>query len=232
MQRNVKTIQDPKIRYFKGSQFACTIGIGAWFQLIIGFFLVPVLSGVFHIPAMLVFAMAPICFVFWGIMCTKLNYFGVAGGHIEIRNHNFRWWNKRYNFDEITEMVMDRGSLILVLRYGREESYQGPSLKNEQWLALKKMLEEKGIVVKDETNFEEAIKPRTKKINRFENSVLAIFFLLLMGVVFRMTMLGVSERIVTLIFLLMLVAFLIAMLFFYTKLAKKMFPEKEEQKPE
>ncbi len=98
----------------------------------------------------------------------KLNYFGVGPYHIAVKNHNIFWRHRKYYFDEIAEVVMDSvgnesNSITFLFNNGKKKRIQGSSLRNNNWIALKKTLEQRGVRVIDKKDFEKLETPQVKK---------------------------------------------------------------------
>ncbi len=142
------------VRYFKGNQFTCIAGAAMWGFTII-FPLAALATGDPLTAILLLSFLLVICV--WPAS-TALNYFGVSPRHLVIRKHNLPWKHQSYYLKDITEVIFSKtgigiNRLTLHTVDMRANHYTAPSLSNKDWVALKKLLVNVGIKVRDEHNF-------------------------------------------------------------------------------
>jgi hypothetical protein len=85
---------------------------------------------------------------------SNLFYFCISGSYLEIRNHIFPWYLKIVHLEEIERVEFRMGSFRRsdALRLKKKESdwtsgYHAGSLRFENWKALEKALQRRGIAV-------------------------------------------------------------------------------------
>jgi len=138
---------------FKGNQWTSLRGISLWG--LIGFFVFLMLTKR-EIPptGFLIF------FVIFGTTWFAFNsylmhYFALSSNYFAIRNHNFIWKNKIYRTVDIKEIVFEtQGKLPNCLRVitkdFRNTLYPAGTLRDKTWLDIKRVLELKGVIVRNE----------------------------------------------------------------------------------
>ena len=104
----------------------------------------PVLYLFFVCPAVIALATA-----------SSMNYFGIAGDYLVVRNYFFSWKRRYYKLDQIKEIVFEQSGrspniLRIIARNFNTGLYAGECLRDKDWHALKRRLEEKGVAVRNE----------------------------------------------------------------------------------
>ncbi len=147
--------------FYKGSLFLCIPGIMSWGIVTV---VLLILYGVALTPFVLVFLLL-FCLLFI-LLSYTLNYFGVSQDYLVVKNQHLVWRHKAFKFSDISEVLLtcDRGNAFITISFTdfRHTRFQGASLKNENWLALKNALTEIDVNVKDTVGYDNLIKPETK----------------------------------------------------------------------
>jgi len=157
---------DPDIRYFKGNQFKTMVGWLVWvFSLVM-----PVMFLCFGLWELALGAFVFFFLLFFLMLSTTLNYFGVSPYFIEVRNHNLPWIRKQFYFEDVSRVAIEkRGKndcLTVHFKTGKSKQYSGLSLTDELWLSLKQELNSRGVEVTDKIRIEERMDPLNKKYSR------------------------------------------------------------------
>ena len=138
---------------FKGNQWTSIRGLSLWG--LIGFFVFLLLTKR-EIPptGFLIF------FVIFGTIWFTFNsylmhYFALSSNYFAIKNNNFIWKNKIYRMVDIKEVVFEtQGKLPNCLRVitkdFRNTLYPAGTLRDKTWHDIKRVLELKGIIVRNE----------------------------------------------------------------------------------
>ena len=100
-------------------------------------------------PLVVLIPMALFSFLFGGQLC----YFSISEENLEIRNHVFRWYRRKYALKDIEILIFERSlgrmsnSLRVKSAGSRPWSYFAGSLRYEDWYAFEKALKKRGIAV-------------------------------------------------------------------------------------
>ena len=137
---------------YKTSQFKSFRGIILWIFIscaILGIIVShkQILSATYFILTMLLFHSI------W------MYYPSVKGECLIIKNHNFLWVNRKFKLNNIKECVFDTynkwpNCLRVITKDFKQYHYPCCTLRDKQWIALKKHIESKGIPVRNECIFE------------------------------------------------------------------------------
>ena len=157
---------DAAYTYYKGNPFINIYGIMAWGSI------VPLLGFALYVNnAVFTFFLLPACAGWYFLLSVKMNYFGVSGQAVIVKNHFRPWRKKVYPIAGIKEVIFDAeasssNTLRIIFIDFRNIAHQAATLRDSDWLALKKDIEYQSIVVRDENGFEVPVTPATKKLNR------------------------------------------------------------------
>ena len=121
--------------------------------LLIAFITMDLHIGIFDKP--IIFVALPVQLLFPLPLYMQLFYFRVTTDELEIRNHVFPWYCKRYPLTEIAGIVFEKSGnwsyMLRVRTYDyRSKSYSAGTLRDHHWLALGKALKKRGLQVKSE----------------------------------------------------------------------------------
>ncbi len=142
-----------QVAYYKGNQFLSFRGLLLWGSLgylVALLFIKQTLLPTGTLIILGIFGLAWIAFNSW-----FMNYFGVSRDHFVIKNHNLIWQKRLYRIDNIKEVVFEtRGKmpncLRIITKDFQNSLFPACTLRNETWFELKKVLEERGIIVRNE----------------------------------------------------------------------------------
>lgn len=170
---------------YKGNQFACANGLGAWSCITVIPAAVIILSGrridEFAEVGMLLVPLTAMLFLFFGLSSLTLWYFIANANHLEVRNHNLLFLKRTFLWEDIRSVVLDNNRAELLLKNGSRKVIRAESLNNRSWLALKQHLLRIGISVKDEVDYEQAVTPQAKRDSRRLNRGMTVLFLVVAG---------------------------------------------------
>ncbi len=146
-------VGDDLFQYFRGNQFTSGRGIMLWVSIPLIVVSVSHSDDLTDIIACFI-TFLPVLyplFYFWSL---ALNFFGVSGHFVVIKNHNIFWRKKYYRIADILEAIFDPGghlgsSLHIVTKDFKTRSFPAGTLRKRHWQALKEELERRGIVVHD-----------------------------------------------------------------------------------
>jgi hypothetical protein len=153
-------------RYFRGNQFTCATGIGAWSFVTVVPAAIILLSGLSlsdfaHTGVMLVPAVA-IMLLFFALLSLSLFYFETDSAQLVIRNHNLSFLKRTFLWHDVARVVLENNRAEILLHNGSKKVIRAESLKDEHWLALKQHLQNKNISVRDEVDYEVQTSPQGK----------------------------------------------------------------------
>jgi hypothetical protein len=170
------------IQYVRGNSVLNTNGLMTCFFLVIPV-LVTLVVG-FTGPVILFWVMFP---SFGALLSMFINYFGVSGQQLIVRNAFRPWKRKVYPFADIRQIVFasnHNGNHILRIifhNYSHKE-IAAVGLRDTDWLQLAGYLRSLNIDVVDENDFVEKIKPETKKTSRMmTRSILGVMVVIIAG---------------------------------------------------
>ena len=95
----------------------------------------------------------PLMLAFLFVLGGQLCYFNMNDDTLEIRNHIFRWYRKKYRLKDIEILIFERSMSIFSFSLrvksvnSRPWSYFAGSLRYEDWYDFEKALKKKGIPV-------------------------------------------------------------------------------------
>ena len=86
-----------------------------------------------------------------------MNYFELSDTFLLVRNHNLIWRKRFYRLSDIKEIVFEQPEkmpvcLRIVTNDFESKQYPAGTLWNKDWRALKKILTEKNIPVRNEAS--------------------------------------------------------------------------------
>lgn len=142
---------------FKGNQFTSIRGIFLWG--IICFFIYMLFFFWQNPPEELLIYLG-VFGAFWFVYHSyKMHYFGLTENHLVVRNHNFIWKVNIYHLTDIREIVIDMPSkqpthLRVITKDYKSKIYPAGTLRDKHWLALKRSLASKGLMVRNECIYE------------------------------------------------------------------------------
>lgn len=91
-----------------------------------------------------------------------INYFGVSGSELIVRNIYRPWKRKKFLFGDVRQIVFAHQSgehvLRIVFHDFSTKQFLAAGLRNKDWFALLGLLRSRGVDVVDEMNFEERVK--------------------------------------------------------------------------
>ncbi|MBE2289075.1 MAG: hypothetical protein IAE95_05940 [Chitinophagaceae bacterium] len=170
---------------YKGNQFACANGLGAWSCITVIPAAVIILSGrridEFAEVGMLLVPLTAMLFLFFGLSSLTLWYFIADANQLDVRNHNLIFLKRTFLWGDISSVVLDYNRAELLLKNGSKKVIRAESLNNRDWLALKQHLLRIGMPVKDEVDYEQAVTPQAKRDSRRLNRGMAVLFLVITG---------------------------------------------------
>jgi hypothetical protein len=172
-------------RVYKGSQFACANGLGAWSCFTVIPVCVFILSGrsigeFAEVSIMLVPATAMLL-LFFGLASLTLWYFIADPNQLVVRNHNLFFLKRVFLWEDISRVVLDNNRAELLLKNGGKKVIRAESLKDKDWLALKQHMLQQGITIQDEVDYEHAVTPQARKDSRRLNRGFVVLFAVIGG---------------------------------------------------
>lgn len=141
------------IETFKGNQFTSFRGIVTWSLILVLIFSFIFLSRNQSLSA-LTFAVT--FGIFWvGINSWLLFYFGVSKDYLVVRNHNYFWMVKVFRLTDLKEVIFESegqqpNCLRIITKDFKNKFYPAGTLRDHTWLEMKKLLESKGVKVRNE----------------------------------------------------------------------------------
>ena len=95
------------------------------------------------------------CFFWFFMNSLAMNYFEISKNYFVVKNHYFFWKNDIYSINEIKEVVYEQQSkqpnnLRLITNHYKSKLYPAGSLTDSTWIKMKKDLENKHILVRNE----------------------------------------------------------------------------------
>jgi len=92
--------------------------------------------------------------IFYLILGTSCFYFRISDGHLEVRNHLWRWYRRTFRLTDIESILLlntGRVNGLCVRKFDFVEAvYRSAVLRDRDWDQLKSVLEQRNIVVVDE----------------------------------------------------------------------------------
>jgi hypothetical protein len=138
--------------YFKGSPFFSFRGLMIWGFIL--FVLILPFRYSNRDPNGLI-GIIVFCF-FWFLMNSIfMDYFGVSGHYLIVRNHHFFWKKKMYQLNDIREVTFETAGKmpnclrVITMDY-KTSLFKAGTLNNQKWRDLKQALEERKIKVRNE----------------------------------------------------------------------------------
>lgn len=150
------SINDAKFEQFdvfKCNQFTSFRGIALW-GFIVFFALMLLTKNRF--PETNGFIFLVIMAVFWFIFFShQMNYFSCSKNFFIVKNHNFLWQNKIFKLTDIKEIVFEAqnnqpNSLRIITKDFRNKLFPAGTLRDRNWLEMKRVLEKYTIEVRNE----------------------------------------------------------------------------------
>lgn len=138
---------------FKGNQFTSFRGIMLWgFMVFFAFILisknrVPETKGLIFLVVMA---------LFWFVVFSyQMNYFSCSKNFFIVKNHNFLWRNTIFKLTDIKEIVFETqnkqpNSLRVITKDFRNKLFLAGTLRDSNWLEMKRVLEKYNIEVRNE----------------------------------------------------------------------------------
>lgn len=97
--------------------------------------------------------------IFWYVFFSWLmHHFKISNKYLVVKNANFPWINKIYKFDDIREVVFETrdkmpNCLRVITKDFRTKLFPAATLRDKQWLEMKKLLEKNNVQVFNECIF-------------------------------------------------------------------------------
>ena len=97
--------------------------------------------------------------IFWYVFFSWLmHHFKISNKYLVVKNTNFPWINKIYKFDDIREVVFETrdkmpNCLRVITKDFRTKLFPAATLRDKQWLEMKKLLEKNNVQVFNECIF-------------------------------------------------------------------------------
>lgn len=137
---------------FKGNPLTSMRGITLWGIII--FFAFIILSAK-EITSLGIIIMPPFLLFIVIVSSRLMHYFKVSKNYFVVKNHNFIWKQHIYKIADLREIVFETqgkqpNSLRVITNDFKSKLYPAGTLRNKNWLELKKNLEKKGIRVRNE----------------------------------------------------------------------------------
>jgi len=154
---NVAELKLEDSEVFKGNQFTSFRGLSLWGLLITFSFLIIVEASSVNALALLFFAVFAV--VWFLIHVRFMHYFVLTECFMVIRNHIFVQRKKVYHLSNVKEIVFEtqgrqpNGMRIITTDF-KSTLYPAATLKDSNWLKMKKKLELKGVLVRNECIYE------------------------------------------------------------------------------
>ncbi|WP_223034196.1 hypothetical protein [Hanstruepera marina] len=149
-------IRFESFEFFKGLQITSFRGIMLWG--FIGAILIPFFINS-KTPPIGFFIFTVTFGAFWiALNSWLMHFFGVSDKYLIVKNHNFFWRLKIYRLSNIKEVVYESqgkqpNCLRIITNNYRNKLYPACTLRDKTWLELKKILEKKGVKVRNECIF-------------------------------------------------------------------------------
>lgn len=212
-------------RVYKGNQFACANGLGAWSCITVIPAAVIILSGrridEFAEVGMVLIPLTAMLLLFFSLASLTLWYFVADGNQLTVRNHNLFFLKRTFPWQDISTVVLDNNRAELLLKNGSKKVIRAESLNDRDWLALKQHLLRMGIPVKDEVDYEQAITPEAKRDSRRLNRGMTVLFLVITGGAAILTYGDVARWILALWVVLGFLVGLVVLFFWYMMVGNK-----------
>ncbi|NQY30801.1 MAG: hypothetical protein HRT69_15185 [Flavobacteriaceae bacterium] len=138
---------------FKGNQFTSLRGVSLWGLIVFFAFLFIGKETSLKLGAAIFLSLLG---TFWFVLNSWfMHYFELTKKLLIIRNHNFIWKMKAYNFSDINEVVFETqgnqpNCMRVITSDFRNKLYPAGTLRDKTWLKMKKTLEAKGVKVRNE----------------------------------------------------------------------------------
>jgi len=172
-------------RVYKGNQFACANGLGAWSCITVIPVAVFFLSGrsvaEFAEVGVLLVPVTAMLLLFFVLASLTLWYFEADADQLVVRNHNLFFLKRVFLWEDINRVVLDNNRAELLLKNGSKKVIRAESLKDKEWLALKQHMRRQGINIQDEVDYEQAVTPQARKDSRRLNRGMALLFVVIGG---------------------------------------------------
>lgn len=136
---------------------------------------------------------------FGALFTMFINYFGVSGDSVIVRNVYRPWKRKEYPLADIQQVIFASNHngynvMRLIFNDYRFKEFVGAGLSDSDWLALLQVMRGRGVEVKDENDFEKWVKPEMKKWKRKMVLYLLLWFVVLLVTYMWLTSLDVSDN--------------------------------------
>ena len=150
---NLNNIDNEFFIPYKGNPIFSFRGILMW-GLILAIILLPLFSKkTINIKGLLF--LIPLC-VFWFILNSwMMHYFEISKNFFIVKNHYYFWKKDIYSISDIKEIVFESqpkqaNKLRIITKDFKTKFYLSGSLTDKNWLEMKKELENKNIIVRNE----------------------------------------------------------------------------------
>ncbi len=145
-------LADELFTYFKGNQFTSFRGIFLW-GLTGALVSIPLTQPTASPTGYLI--LAAITLFLFLLLSWFMHYFGVSENYLVIKNHTLPWINRLYSLADVREVVFEQegkrpNCLRVITQDFKSKLYPAGTLKDKHWLNLKDVLEQRGIVVRNE----------------------------------------------------------------------------------
>lgn len=146
--RYAHELMEPGVE-FKGSPFTSGRSLFTWFLILI------ILSGLLkNSGGDLLFGLS-FLFALFAMNVATVYFFEVTDEFFIVRNHIFFWKKHIYKLDEIDQVIFEStgkapNGLRVTSKDYRTKLYWACTLNRKTWLAMKQLLDEKGVLVKNE----------------------------------------------------------------------------------
>ena len=151
---NLNNIDNEFFIPYKGNPIFSFRGILMW-GLILAIILLPLFSKkTINIKGLLF--LIPLC-VFWFILNSwMMHYFEISKNFFIVKNHYYFWKKDIYSISDIKEIVFENqpkqaNKLRIITKDFKTKFYLAGSLTDKNWLEMKKELENKNIIVRNES---------------------------------------------------------------------------------
>ena len=142
---------------FKGNQFFSFRGIMLWGMIIFSGFIILLKNNIISITFLINFAVISTIWIL--INSWFMHYFMLTKNHLVIKNHNYLWVEKAFQLSNIKEIVFEAkhkqpNTMRIITNDFKNKIYPAGTLRDKTWFELKRKLEQRNIIVRNECIYE------------------------------------------------------------------------------
>lgn len=157
MKKKVIDIESESFISYKGNPLFSFLGFSIWITLLILFLLIGQTINDLNLKGFI--AVTALILLLFFVLYRLMHYFEISANFFNVRKYYFPWNKEQYPLDNIREVVIEKqgrfsSRLRVITKDFKSKLCPGVSLYDKTWLKMKKDLESKNIIVRNENIYE------------------------------------------------------------------------------